>query len=64
MSLDFPNRSDWLKLRQVQPKSPRVLHVSARLIPVTNELGRVVSLQVERPGRTYRKANRVTRAPS
>lgn len=54
MSLDFPNRNDWLALRNLQPRAPRPVHISARLLPIEKD-GRLIGYNVERPGRTYRK---------
>ncbi len=48
MSLDFPNRADWLKVRATPRKLPagRMIHVSAPLVtvrdPITGNLKTVV----------------------
>ena len=61
MSLDFPSRSTWLALRNLQPRAPRPLHISARLLPIEQD-GKLIGYNVERQGRTYRK-NAKPRAP-
>lgn len=57
MSLDFPNRKTWLRLRALKPKRPRVLHVSANLIPIYGDgvfAGKLIGYDVAK-GVTYRK---------
>jgi hypothetical protein len=60
MSKDFPNRTDWLKLRALKPAAGRLLHVSAPLVTIMDNgkprtiVGRGTTL---RTGSTQRKTN-------
>lgn len=53
MSLDYPDRDDWLRVRATKPRKPRYLHISTGFIHTLNPDG-TKSIRVAR-GRTYRK---------
>lgn len=69
MSLDYPNRNEWLARRATPAKLPagRMIHVSAPLVtsidPVTGKprtvIGRGITLNI---GRNQQKRNRKARA--
>ena len=54
MSTDYPNREDWLRIRnqkQMLPK-PRLFHLSAELVCILDPARHYI---VKRPGNTYRR---------
>jgi hypothetical protein len=57
MSADFPIREDWLRLRDMKPKPPRIFHLSAELVRRPNPSGTGWHLAVKRPGKTYLRAS-------
>jgi hypothetical protein len=57
MSLNYPNRNDWLKVRCTPRKNPpgRMVHVSKKIVLQILPGGAMRSIVEPGPGRTYRK---------
>ena len=57
MSADYPNREDWLRIRnqkRMRPR-PRLFHLSADLVRVVDPGTQGWHFAVMRPGKTYRR---------